>query len=122
MSMATIGCRFKALRAKGASQADDPQAGAKALFGMRPLFQNQFAERRCRRPDQACIGERDVLGRCDEAKDKVFVAVELRALRLDIKLLREFGECPLALDGGQSHRRLECRCVVPAPPSRHGLS
>src|SRR3974390_1436195 len=41
---------------------------------------------------------------------------------MDVKLLRQLGQCQLALDGGQSHPRLECRCVVPARSSAHRLS
>ena len=47
-----LGCRFEPLGAIGTGQPDDAQAGAKALFGMRSLFEDQFAQRRCRRTDR----------------------------------------------------------------------
>ena len=39
-----------------AGQPNDAEAGAEALLGMRTLFEDQFAQRRRRRPDQACVG------------------------------------------------------------------
>ena len=44
---------FEALRAKGRRQPDDAQTGPEALFGMRPVLQDQFAQRRRRRSDGA---------------------------------------------------------------------
>src|SRR5215207_1008847 len=41
---------------------------------------------------------------------------------MDVELLRKLGQRPLALDGGQSHLRLESRAVIPARSSRHRLS
>src|SRR3954454_1704255 len=43
-------------------------------------------------------------------------------VRMDIELLRQFGQRLLALDGGQSHLGLGSRAVVPARSSRHRLS
>src|SRR3954451_16197668 len=43
-------------------------------------------------------------------------------VRVDVELLRQFGQHLLALDGGQSHLRLESRAVVPAWSSCHRLS
>src|SRR4051794_20028019 len=43
-------------------------------------------------------------------------------VRMDIELLRKLGQHLLALDGGQSHLRLESRAVIPARSSRHRLS
>ena len=43
-------------------------------------------------------------------------------LAMYVKLLRQLGKCLFSLDGGQSHLRLECRCVVPARTSAHLLS
>jgi len=40
----------------GTGQPNNAETGAKALFGMRTLFEDQFAERRRRRSDQACVG------------------------------------------------------------------
>src|SRR3981081_615409 len=39
-------CRFETLGAERPHQAHDAEAGAEALFGMRPAFQDQLAERR----------------------------------------------------------------------------
>src|SRR5688572_27313580 len=41
---------------------------------------------------------------------------------MNVELLCQLGQRLLALDGGQSHLRLESRCVVPTWSSRHGLS
>ena len=41
---------------------------------------------------------------------------------MDVELLRKLSQRPIALDGGKRHLRLECRCVVPARSSLHGLS
>src|SRR4051794_25573579 len=41
---------------------------------------------------------------------------------MNVELLRQFGQRLLALDGGQSHLRLESRAVIPARSSRHRLS
>src|SRR4051812_2263164 len=41
---------------------------------------------------------------------------------MNVELLRRFGQRLLALDGGQSHLRLESRAVIPARSSRHRLS
>ena len=57
-----LGGGFKALGAIGAGQPDDPQTGAKALFRMRALFEDQFTQRRSRRANQASIGA-DALNR-----------------------------------------------------------
>src|SRR3954470_467806 len=43
-------------------------------------------------------------------------------VRMNVELLRQFGQRLLALDGGQSHLRLESRAVIPARSSRHRLS
>src|SRR3954453_18504536 len=43
-------------------------------------------------------------------------------VRVDVELLRQLGQRLLALEGGQSHLRLESRAVVPARSSRHRLS
>jgi hypothetical protein len=48
-----LGGSFQTLGAMGAGQPDDAQTGAETLFGMRSLFEDQFAERRRRRADQA---------------------------------------------------------------------
>ena len=47
---------FEAFGAIGTGEPDDAQTGAKALFGMRTLFEDQFTQRRRRRPDQARVG------------------------------------------------------------------
>ena len=39
-----------------AGQPNDPQTGAKALFWMRPMLQDQLTERHRRRSDQARVG------------------------------------------------------------------
>src|SRR5271170_2862788 len=44
-------CRFEAIGAGRPHQAHDAQAGAEALFGMRPALQNQLAQGRRRGPD-----------------------------------------------------------------------
>src|SRR3954462_4668344 len=41
---------------------------------------------------------------------------------MNVELLCQLGQRLLALDGSQSHLRLECRCVVPARSSRHDFS
>jgi hypothetical protein len=41
---------------------------------------------------------------------------------VDIELLRQLGQRPLALDRGQGHFRLEGRCVVPTGALRHLIS
>ena len=43
-------------------------------------------------------------------------------VRVDVELLSQLRQCPLALDGSHRHLRLEARCVVPACSSAHGLS
>ena len=64
-----------------------------------------------------------VLRRKRPAAPSSKLAFPLRDLvRMDIELLRQFGQRLLALDGGQSHLRLEGRCVVPAGALRHLLS
>src|SRR6516162_449284 len=45
------GCGFEAFDAERAHQTQDAPAGAKALFGMRPAFQDEFAQRGGCRPD-----------------------------------------------------------------------
>lgn len=40
---------------------------------------------------------------------------------MDVEILRELDHDFLALDGSYRHFRLECRAVVPALSSRHGL-
>ena len=45
-------CGFQTLGAMGTGQPNNAETGAKALFGMRALFEDQFAERRRRRSDQ----------------------------------------------------------------------
>jgi hypothetical protein len=40
---------------------------------------------------------------------------------MDVELLRQFDQSLLALDRGYRHFRLECRAVVPALSSCHGL-
>jgi hypothetical protein len=42
--------------------------------------------------------------------------------QVDVELLRQLSQRPIALDGGKRHLRLEGRCVVPARSSLHGLS
>ena len=44
---------FKAFAAERAHEAQDAAAGAEALFGMGPSFEDEFAQRRSRRPDAA---------------------------------------------------------------------
>ena len=41
---------------------------------------------------------------------------------VDVEMLGQLGQRPVALDGGKRHLRLEGRCVVPARSSVHGLS
>src|SRR4051794_27926020 len=41
---------------------------------------------------------------------------------VNVELLCQLGQRLLALDGGQSHLRLESRCVVPTWSSCHGFS
>src|SRR3954447_4689381 len=41
---------------------------------------------------------------------------------MNVELLRQLGQRLLALDGGQSHLRLESRCVVPTWSSGHCFS
>ncbi len=41
---------------------------------------------------------------------------------VNVELLRQLGQRPLALDGRQRHLRLEGRAVVPARSSGHALS
>jgi hypothetical protein len=41
---------------------------------------------------------------------------------MNVELLGKLRQCPIALDGGKSHFRLEGRCMVPARSSLHGLS
>ena len=41
---------------------------------------------------------------------------------VDVEMLGQLRERPIALDGGKRHLRLEGRCVVPARSSAHGLS
>jgi hypothetical protein len=43
-------------------------------------------------------------------------------VRMDIKLLRQLGQRLVPFDGGQSHLRLEGRCVIPSRTLRHLLS
>ena len=57
-----LGGGFKALRAIRTGQPDDPQTGAKALFRVPTLFEDQFTQRRSRRADQAGVGA-DALNR-----------------------------------------------------------
>ena len=54
-------CGFQTLGAMGAGQPHNAETGAKALFGMRALFQDQFAERRRRRSDQARVGAESIV-------------------------------------------------------------
>ena len=49
-------CGLQTLGAIGTGQPNDAQTGAKALFGMRTLLEDQFAERRRCRSDQARVG------------------------------------------------------------------
>ena len=49
-------CGFQTLGTVGTGQPNNAETGAKALFGMRTLFEDQFAERRRRRSDQARVG------------------------------------------------------------------
>jgi hypothetical protein len=48
-----LGGGFEALGAIRTGQPDDPQTGAKALFRVPTLFEDQFTQRRSRRADQA---------------------------------------------------------------------
>src|SRR5476651_909812 len=41
---------------------------------------------------------------------------------VDVEMLGQLGQRPIALDGGKRHLRLESRAVVPARSSVHGLS
>jgi hypothetical protein len=41
---------------------------------------------------------------------------------MDIELLGDLRQRPIALHGGKRHLCLEGRCVVPARPSAHALS
>src|SRR3954471_14162735 len=41
---------------------------------------------------------------------------------MNVELLCQLGQRLVASEGGQSHLRLESRCVVPARSFRHGLS
>ena len=50
-----LGGGFQTLGAVGTGQPNNAQTGAKALFGMRALFEDQFAQRRRRRSDQASV-------------------------------------------------------------------
>jgi hypothetical protein len=43
-------------------------------------------------------------------------------IRVNVELLGKLRQCPIALDGGKCHLRLESRCMIPARPSAHGLS
>ena len=49
-------CGLQTLGAMGTGQPNNAETGAKALFGMRTLFEDQFAERRRRRSDQTRVG------------------------------------------------------------------
>ena len=51
-----LGDGFEALGAIRTGQPDDPQTGAKALFRVPTLFEDQFTQRRSRRADQAGVG------------------------------------------------------------------
>ena len=51
-----LGGGFHAHGAVGAREPNDAQTGAKALLGMRTRFEDQFAQRRRRRADQARVG------------------------------------------------------------------
>ena len=73
------------------------------------------------------IHGRNRLGFCLGAKDARGTFQELRAplrdlVGVNIELLRQLSQRPLALDGRQRHLRLEGRAVVPARSSRYGLS
>jgi hypothetical protein len=52
---------------------------------------------------------------------KKLVAPLLDLVRMNIKFLRQFDQCLLALDRGHRRFRLECRAMVPAWSSSHGL-
>jgi len=41
---------------------------------------------------------------------------------VDVEMLRQLNQCPIALDGGKRHSHLEGRCVVSARSSAHCLS
>src|SRR5665213_3178202 len=62
IDIGALGGGFKALGAIRTGQPDDPQTGAKALFRMRTLFEDQFTQRRSRRADQLGVGA-DALNR-----------------------------------------------------------
>src|ERR1700722_21024547 len=46
---------FEPLLPVGSGEPDDAETGAKALFGMRALIEDQLAQRRGGRPDYGCI-------------------------------------------------------------------
>jgi hypothetical protein len=41
---------------------------------------------------------------------------------MNVELLGQLRQRPIALDGGKRHLRLEGRCVIPARSSAHALS
>ena len=45
-----------------------------------------------------------------------------RRIGVDVELLRQLCQRPIAFDGRKRHLRLEGRCMVPARSSLHGLS
>jgi hypothetical protein len=52
---------------------------------------------------------------------KQLVSPLLDLVRMDVELLRQLDHGLLSLDRGYRHFRLECRAVVPARSSCHGL-
>ena len=52
----TLGGGFNAFSTIRTHEPNNAEAGTKALLGMRPLFEDQLAERHCRRADEARIG------------------------------------------------------------------
>ena len=56
-----LGGGFEALGAIRTGQPDDPQTGAKALFRVPTLFEDQFTQRRSRRADQVSARMRSIV-------------------------------------------------------------
>ena len=68
-------------------------------------------------------------GRCDASGSEHVgsPALQLRfpccdLVGMNVELLRQLSQRPIASDGGERHFRLESRCVVPARSSAHRLS
>jgi hypothetical protein len=98
-----LGGSFQTLGAMGAGQPDDAQTGAETLFGMRSLFEDQFAERRRRRADQARVdadaldrpaGVSPVAGRHVLGDGRVLVIAARAHVHGDPVALQEDFDCP----------------------------